>query len=118
MQVVLNWLRSAWDWLKGVVEGAYDYAGKVLKAVFMAAWDFLQDAFSWVLDQLLGIAVSAANALDLSALQGHANDWSIMPAEIVNVMQLSGLAVAIPIVVAAIGIRLVLQLIPFTRLGS
>ena len=111
MQTLLNWLKSAFDTL-------FTWFGDLAVAIFKAAWDFLGDGVCWVLDQLLGVAVSAANSLDLSGLQGHASDWTIMPAEIMNVMQLSGLAVAVPIVIGAIGIRLVLQLIPFTRLGS
>lgn len=111
MQSFLNWIASAFQAL-------FKWLGDALVAVFKSAWDFLGDGVCWVLDQLLGIAVSAANGLDLSALQSHASDWSIMPPEIVNVMQLSGLAVAIPIIISAIGIRLVLQLIPFVRLGS
>ncbi|MBF5006636.1 DUF2523 family protein [Diaphorobacter caeni] len=111
MQTLLDWLKTAFDKL-------FSWFGDIFVAIFKAAWDFLGDGVCWVLEQLLGVAVSAANALDLSGLQGHASDWSIMPPEIVNVMQLSGLSVAVPIVVAAIGIRLILQLIPFTRLGS
>lgn len=111
MQALLNWLKTAFDKL-------FSWFGELAVAVFKACWDFLGDGVCWALEQLLGVAVAAANALDLSGLQGHSSDWTMMPPEIINVMQLSGLAVAIPIVVAAIGIRLVLQLIPFVRLGS
>ena len=44
--------------------------------------------------------------------------WSSMPEEIINILGLLGVGPACGIIVAAIAIRLVLQLIPFTRLGS
>lgn len=101
------------------------YIEKILKwfsdlavAIFTAAWDMLSDVFCWLLDGLLGIAIAAANSLDVSGLEGYANNFGDMPGEIVNIMQLAGLGTASQIVIAAIGIRLLLQIIPFTRLGS
>ena len=111
MQTLLNWLKTVFDKL-------FTWLGESFVAIFKAAWDFLGDGVCWVLDELLGLAVTAANALDLSGLQGHGSDWMVMPAEIINIMQLAGLGTASAIVIAAIGIRLILQLIPFTRLGS
>ena len=87
-------------------------------SIFKAAWDMLNDVFAWLLEGLLSIAVSAANSLDVSQLEGFSSSFGDMPAEIINVMQLAGLGTASQIVIAAIGIRLVLQIIPFTRLGS
>ncbi|PWB18842.1 DUF2523 family protein [Comamonas sp. JNW] len=107
------------------MEGIIKAFDKILKwfsdvfvAIFTAAWDLLSDLFCWVLDALLGIAVTAANALDVSQLEGFANNMGEMPGEIVNIMQLAGLGTAAQIIGAAIGIRLLLQIIPFTRLGS
>lgn len=107
------------------MEALIKYIEKILKwfsdlfvAIFTAAWDMLNDVFCWLLDGLLGIAVSAANSLDVSQLQGFANSAGDMPGEITNIMQLAGLGIASQIVIAAIGIRLLLQIIPFTRLGS
>ena len=55
--------------------------------------------------------------VDLSGLQGFAPAGGL-PAEILNVMALCGVGSAVTIITTAIGIRLALQLIPFTRLGS
>lgn len=99
-------------------EKVLKWFGDIFVAIFEAAWDMLNDVFCWLLEGLLGIAVTAANSLDVSQLESYTAFSSDMPAEIVNVMQLAGLGTASQIVVAAIGIRLLLQIIPFTRLGS
>lgn len=92
--------------------------GKLAVAVFQAGWDMLSDLVCWGFDGLLGIAVTAMNAVDLSGLNGAFGAWSQLPPELLNVMGLMGVGAASAIIVAAIGIRLLLQLIPFTRLGS
>lgn len=92
--------------------------GSLFVAVFKAGWDMLSDLVCWGFDGLLGIAVTAMNAVDLSGLNGAFGAWSQLPHEMLNVMGLMGLGAASAIVVAALGIRLLLQLIPFTRLGS
>lgn len=92
--------------------------GNLFVAIFKAGWDMLSDLICWGFDGLLGIAVTAINAVDLSGLNGAFGAWSQLPPEMLNVMGLMGLGAASAIVVAALGIRLLLQLIPFTRLGS
>lgn len=72
---------------------------------------------SWVFDQLLGLVVSALSAIDLGGLNNY-NPQTGFTSEMLNIMGLIGLGEASAIIVTAIGIRLILQLIPFTRLGS
>jgi hypothetical protein len=84
---------------------------------FVAIWDVIMDAFSWVVEQFLTIASGSITAIDVSALTGsHA--WGSAPAEVMNILALLGVGQAVTIITAAIGIRLALQLIPFVRLGS
>jgi len=92
--------------------------GQLMVAVFQAAWDFIRDAFCWPFEQVMDIAVAAISAIDLSGINAYANTWGTLPAELINVLGLLGVGEASVIIVTAIGIRLVLQLIPFTRLGS
>ncbi|HZY18630.1 MAG TPA: DUF2523 family protein [Ramlibacter sp.] len=88
-------------------------------AVFTAAYDLLRDVPAWCFDQVLSVAVSAVTALDTSALSNAAaGGWGSIPAEVSNILSLLGVGTAITIITAAIGVRLVLQLVPFTRLGS
>ena len=94
------------------------WIGKLFVAIFVAAWDFITDAFVWVFDSVLGVAVSALGAVDVSGMSSAGQWWGSLPGEVMNMLGLVGFGTAMGIIVAAIGIRLVLQLIPFTRLGS
>ncbi len=92
--------------------------GELGKAVFVALWDLLRDAMCWPFEQIMDIVVSAVSALDLSGISTYTGTWGTLPAEIINVLGLIGVAEVSVIIITAIGIRLILQLIPFTRLGS
>lgn len=100
------------------IVGALEWFGRLAVAAFEAVWMLLQDIVCWVLEQVLGLAVSILGAFDLSALTAHLGAWAQLPASMVEVMNAVGLGPAVGIVVSALGIRVVLQLIPFTRLGS
>jgi len=100
------------------IAGAVEWFGKLFVAVFEALWDFIRDAVCWPFEQVMDIVVSAVSAIDLSGLSSHVGAWGSLPAELINVLGLLGVGHAAAIIVAAITIRLLLQLIPFTRLGS
>lgn len=101
------------------IAAVVQWVGKLFVAVFVAIWDVLRDLFAWGFDQAMSVAVAAVNSLDTSALSSAAaGGWGSVPAEVSNILSLLGVGTAITIITAAIGIRLVLQLIPFTRLGS
>jgi hypothetical protein len=86
-------------------------------AVFVALYDLLKDGASWCFEQVLDVAIDAVSGIDVSGISA-AGGWGSLPAEVVNILALIGVGEAIAIITAAIGIRLVLQLVPFTRLGS
>ncbi|MBO9679250.1 MAG: DUF2523 domain-containing protein [Acidovorax sp.] len=129
---MLDWLKgtivAVVNWIKGVVTGFVNWCLDAIKAiikwfadlavdVFKAAWDFVKDFLCWCIDELLGLVVKAVNAVDFSGLQGFVSG-SDLPSEILNVLSLCGVGTAVGIITTAIAVRLVLQLIPFTRLGS
>lgn len=93
------------------------WVGKLFEAVFVALWDMITDAFCWVLEQLLKIVLAALQTLDFNGFASYAAN-NPLPAEIGNILSLLGVGTAITIIIAAITIRLGLQLIPFVRLGS
>lgn len=93
------------------------WIGSLFVAIFVSVWDLVKDAFCWALDQFLSIAVSTLSAVDVSAFMGL-GAWGAIPGEVLNIMALLGVGTAITIITAAIGIRFLLQLIPFVRLGS
>lgn len=111
-------MAAAFSMLFAKIAAIVEWFGKLFVAVFKAAWDFIRDAVCWPFEQIMDIAVGAVQALPLDGLSNQATAWGNLPAEILNVMGLIGVGTAVSIIAAAIGIRLVLQLIPFTRLGS
>lgn len=93
--------------------------GDLAIQVFVDLWEIITDIPCWVFDQVCGVVISAISELDLSGLDSYtAGAWASLPAELLNVLALLGVGDAVLIIATAIGIRLVLQLIPFTRLGS
>lgn len=104
-------------WAREVLDNWYKWVADVIKAVFKAVWDMFSDAVCYVIDKGFDIVKAGLDAVDVSSFSGIA-DGVQLPSEIINVMQLAGVGTASAIIVTAIGIRLVLQLIPFTRLGS
>lgn len=95
-----------------------EWVVSLVKQLVTDAWEMFTDVPVWAFDQLLGIVVSAVGELDLSGISGHAQSWGNLPGEVLNAVAFLGGGEAAVLIVAAIGIRLVLQLIPFTRLGS
>ena len=104
-------------WLKQALVDMLKWIGELFKDVFKAGWDMVKDAFAWLVEQILDVVISAISAIDVSGLES-VQGWGELPSEILNVLGLLGIGAASGVIVAAIGIRLVLQLIPFVRLGS
>jgi hypothetical protein len=94
------------------------WIGELWKAIFLAGWDFIKDGFCWALESLLKIAVGAVQAVNVGGITENMSVWGSIPANVLEVCAALGLGTAFAIITAAIGVRLVLQLIPFTRLGS
>jgi hypothetical protein len=100
------------------IASVVEWVGKLWVAIFVAAWDILRDCFAWVLEEMMKLVVAAVGTLDISGITTNLGAWGQVPAEVMNILGLLGVGTAIAIISAAIGIRLLLQLIPFTRLGS
>lgn len=105
------------DLLKKITDVTQWVIDLVLK-VFESVWHVVTDLIAWAFEGFLAIAVGALNGIDLSEIPAIGPALSSLPGEVVNVLGLLGLGDALAIVTAAILIRIVLQLIPFTRLGS
>ena len=111
-------MAAAFSILFAKIAAVVKWLGQLYVAVFEAAWDFVRDAACWPFEQLMDIVVSAIQAIDMTGLSSQVGAWGSLPSEIVNILGLLGIGTASAIIVAAIGVRLVLQLIPFVRLGS
>lgn len=111
-------MAAGFSMLLAKIAALAEWFGKLFVAVFKAAWDMVTDVVCWALDGLLSVAVTMASALDLGGVTASLSAWGSIPGEVLNVLGLLGAGQAAAIIVSAIGVRLVLQLIPFTRLGS
>jgi hypothetical protein len=101
--------------LKKFVDLASWFLG-VFKQIFIDIWNVVTDMFCWVLDSALSLASSILSAINVPFDPG--TYYSMIPAEMANVLGLIGIPQALAMIVAALIIRFTLQLIPFVRLGS
>ncbi|WP_231067489.1 hypothetical protein [Ideonella dechloratans] len=94
------------------------WLGELAVAAFTAFWLMLTDVLVWSFDAFLGLAVTLVGSIDLGGLTAYTADWAGLPPSTIEAMQAVGLSSAVGIVAVAIGVRVLLQLIPFVRLGS
>lgn len=95
--------------------------GALFKAVFVALWLFGTDLFCWVFEALLVLLQGILNTLpgpDSFQLFNPAQYVNGLPSDLVNMIGLIRIGESLAIILAAILIKITLQLIPFTRLGS
>lgn len=105
---MLNWFAQKWNEL-------IDY----LYQIFTSAVAFLKDFLWWVLDMLYGAVIMILDGL--GALFDGLNPLqyiSAIPPETQYYMQICGFNESMSMIVTALIIRMLLQLIPFVRLGS
>lgn len=92
--------------------------GSLFVAIFVSLWDIFRDAFAWLFDEVLGVAITAVKAVDVSGISGNLGGFGSIPANMMEVMAAVGLGQALALISAALAVRFALQLIPFVRLGS
>ena len=98
--------------------GVTEWFGRLFVAVFTAAWDFVRDALTWPFEQVLDLAKKAIESIDVSGMTTNIGTWGSLPGDVANILGLLGAGTAVTVISSAIAVRLVLQLIPFVRLGS
>jgi hypothetical protein len=97
------------------------WIGKLFVAVFASIWDVLTDLVVWVFIGIFKLTQTVLDGLPGTAdfqLFNPANYIAGMPAEFTNMLALCRVGECFAIILAAILIKLTLQIIPFTRLGS
>jgi len=97
-----------------------DYILNLFVDFGVTLFNMLKDLFYWFFDLLVGFAVSALSVLDLSFLSNFvlSNYINALPPETLALLSAIKISTCLDIIISAIFIRLTLQLIPFTRLGS
>lgn len=120
---ITSWLLSYWnqfiDVINAFIQKLWDLIVWFVKSLVLTLLDMLKDLIFWIFDTFMGLAVYAISGLgellqvfDISGIvQG-------LPEEVLNMLGLLGMAQCLAMVGAAITVRLLLQLIPFVRLGS
>ncbi|MEW6470518.1 MAG: DUF2523 family protein [Bacteroidota bacterium] len=117
MSELIAFFVGLWDKLIAWIVYGIETVKVFLQSLVLTLWDAFQDFFAWIFDQLLSIASSALSLVDFDASQFNACSVPLA-GEVLNILGLVGIGEAAAIIVSAIGIRIILQLIPFTRLGS
>lgn len=89
------------------------------KQFLITILDMLKDFFFWIFEQLLGLVLLILQGMgSLFDALNVAQYFSAIPPGVQWVMAQTGFGTAMGMITAAIVIRILLQLIPFTRLGS
>jgi len=92
--------------------------GKLAVAVFAAFWLLSTDLGCWFVEQCFDVVIQLVSDIDLTGFNQSIAAWGSLPSEILNILGLLKVGTAAGLIAIAIGIRLGLQIIPFTRLGS
>ncbi len=99
---------------------AFDQLLLVIKSLVQTLFGMLKDIWFWIFDVTTDLVVEIVNGLgDLFSIDFNPAQYiSGLPADVVNVIGVIRLGEALAIILGAIVIKIILQLIPFTRLGS
>ncbi len=104
-----------WDWI--VVQ--FETLVNAIYNVYVSIKNVLFDIPPWVLDQVLSIASTLlASVLALLQPIDLSQYLTSLPSEVSWTLSMIGIPQCLAIISTAIVTRLLLQLIPFTRLGS
>lgn len=109
---------SAIQYVLGKLVALARFLSDTVIQVFKDLWEFATDLPVWIFDQCLGIAESAIASIDVTAISSNLSAWGSIPSNVLEVTSALGVGQCAAVISSAILIRLGLQLIPFTRLGS
>jgi hypothetical protein len=88
-------------------------------AMFAAWWLLGTDLGCWIFEQILNVAITALNTVSFDAEMFNPGSYiSAFPDELTNALGLLRVGECITIIASACVLKVFLQLIPFTRLGS
>lgn len=100
------------------IAAVLDWFNEFVVNVLTSVVDMVKDLACWVFEQVLTLVITILGAFDFSALAQWSAHYGDIPSGVVEVCSAIGLTTAFGIIVSAISIRIMLQLVPFTRLGS
>ena len=104
-----------WTWVVELTNEVLDF----LYRLQLTLVSLISDLFLTILTQILiGVRFIIDSVVSLFSVVDISEYFDWLPVDAVNVMSLVGLPQMMTMIVSALGIRLILQLIPFVRLGS
>ncbi len=96
-----------------------DWLGVQFQSLILTLWDVLSDFLLFILDMFMSLGLVVLNGFasvfELADITQYING---MPPEVHTVFANTGLGTAIGMVMTAGAARILMQLIPFVRLGS
>ena len=102
-----------------VGDSIFDAAINIVKSALLTLWDMLKDLLIFIADTVMTVGMvileGFATTLALVDLSKHITGF---PPEVQYLFTMTGFGAAISIVMLAGTARLLMQLIPFVRLGS
>ncbi len=116
MESVYRFFNYIVEWL----EGLWDNIIEFFMSVIYTVRDMLKDIIFWLFETFLDLTIYILNGLS-ETLSFNFNPGQYiagMPSEVTQVLGLCRIGDCMVIIVGAIIIKILLQLIPFTRLGS
>lgn len=107
------------QWLADLIIKGFRWVLDLVVALLELFGVLIVDAVCYVIDGFGSVITWILEQVDLSSVLNYtATMWTGVPLELLDVAVSMGLRECLAIIGAAILIRLGLQLIPFTRLGS
>ncbi|NQZ89068.1 MAG: DUF2523 domain-containing protein [Colwellia sp.] len=103
------------DWMAEAYNDFVDFTYRLL----LSLMDMLKDLFIWMLEQLMNVGKLLLDSVgELMSGLDIAKYFAMIPPETGYYLNVLGVSQAMGMIVTCLGIRFLLQLIPFVRWGS
>lgn len=102
-----EWFIESWESIK-------DF----FKSCINTTLDMLKDLFYFIFETVMDVGIELLNGIGLLLNFDPQTYFSAIPANVANILGLIGLGECLAIISSAIVVRIMLQMIPFVRLGS
>lgn len=109
------------SFFSSISDGFHGFFTAILSLItklFLSVWTMITDIMMYVFDKLTDFIIYLLSQLDLSGITQYAGAFGQIPGEVLNVLGLIGIGDCFSVLLVGLGVRLILQLIPFVRLGS
>lgn len=108
VKAILDWFANRWN-------DMIDFLWRIV----LSLYDMLKDLFIWILEQLSNVGLMVLDGVG-SLLSGLdvASYWGGIPPETAYYLNIIGLSQGLGMIITCLGIKFILQMIPFVRWGS